>query len=83
MIYIDKTSYTSDPIEIGKNGTSYIWFSCTGGTVEIQIQEEDAEWRSYPETTFTEATAKMVAVPQGYIRVVVDAASPVTVSVRA
>lgn len=86
MIFADKTAFTSPAFSAFEAGHGCVardvYLTVTGpGPVELQMQQEDGQWRAFPETTFNGPTAQIVSVPGGLLRVVISG-GPTTVEVR-
>lgn len=91
MAYIAQygvSDVTTDSVNVGRRVSSknyvnvYIHGTLGGGTVTVEIQDGQGTFKSYPETTFTEATAQSVELHDGaIIRVVVAGATSVDVEV--
>ena len=91
MAYIAQygvSAVTTDPVNVGRRVASknfvnvYIHGDVGAGSVAIEIQDGQGAFKSYPETTFTEATAQSVELHDGaVIRVVVAGATSVDVEV--
>lgn len=80
MIFKDKTAFTSDPIRLVGSVSRFMVYVTGPGPVAIERQGEDGTWRSYPETTYTKATAQVVTLPRGRYRVVITG-GPTTVEI--
>lgn len=82
MIFENKTSFTSEPVENAHEPILELYVTITGpGPVAIEQLEEDGTWRTFPELTFDGPKAVIATVKRGYWRVSVTG-GPTTVEVR-
>ena len=83
MIFLNKLSFTSDPIFLPNRFSTEAYITVTGnGPVYIELLEEDNTYRRFPELTFTSTTAQRIDIPRGKFRVVIEAAVATTVGLR-
>ncbi len=63
MIFVNKTAFQSEEFNIGFDNIVDAHVTITGdGPVSIEQLGEDAVWRTFPETTFTETGAYIVSL---------------------
>lgn len=73
MIYINKSSFTSKPLNIGPAAVVDCHLAITGpGPVTIEQLGEDLVWRSFPETLFLGSGAYVVSLRGAPTRFLID-----------
>lgn len=87
MIFANKTTFTSDEIEIEgwleekKQVDVFIRGDIGTGTVSLLVKSEDGNFYSYPNLVWTQAGAYNVATGTGKYKIDINGATDVTVEV--